>query len=132
VCRASLPPFETEYKHVLSYYINPHPLHNRSDSAPYPTSKKIRIRNRIRVISAPLYIRQKNMNANVVKVLSDPIRSAFIPIANAVPRPKPQPATGSSGRLNSSAVSYHHQVAHTWSSISLLRRCIGKTLPSQH
>jgi hypothetical protein len=41
--------------------------------------KKIRIRNRIRVISAPLHIRQKNTDADVVNVLSDPIRSAFIP-----------------------------------------------------
>jgi hypothetical protein len=70
-----LSPFETKYKHVVSDYINPHPLCNRSDSAPYPTSEKIRIYNRIRIISAPLHIRQKNMDADVVKVLSDPIRS---------------------------------------------------------
>jgi hypothetical protein len=50
-----LSPFETKYKHVLSNYINLHPLRNRSDSAPYPTSEKICIR----VISALLHIRQK-------------------------------------------------------------------------
>jgi hypothetical protein len=66
--------------HVLSDYVNPHLLRNRSDSAPYPTSEKIRIRNRIRVISAPLHIRQKNMDVgvDVVKdylIRSDPLSS---------------------------------------------------------
>jgi hypothetical protein len=60
---------------LLSDYINLHPLRHRSDSAPDPTSEKIRICNRIPVISAPLHIRQKNMDADVVKILSDPIRS---------------------------------------------------------
>jgi hypothetical protein len=60
---------------LLSDYINLHPLRHRSDSAPDPTSEKIRICNRIPVISTPLHIRQKNMDADVVKILSDPIRS---------------------------------------------------------
>jgi hypothetical protein len=71
-----LSPFETKYKHVLSDYINLHPLRNRSDSAPYPASEKIRIRNRICVISTPLHIRQKKYGCGCGKgiIRSDPIR----------------------------------------------------------
>jgi hypothetical protein len=79
-----LSPFETEYKHVLSDYINLHPLRHRSDSAPYLAFEKIRIRNCIHVISAPLHIRQKNMDEDVVKVLFDPIH--FHPSTEVQPK----------------------------------------------
>jgi hypothetical protein len=80
-----LSPFETKYKHVLSDYINLHPLRNRSDSAPYPISEKICIRNRIRAISTPIHIRQKNMDADEVKVFSDPLLSLASPLSPSPP-----------------------------------------------
>jgi hypothetical protein len=70
-----LSPFETEYKHVLSDYINLHPLRHRSNSAPYLAFEKIRIRNCIHVISAPLHIRQKKCGWGCGKgiIRSDPL-----------------------------------------------------------
>jgi hypothetical protein len=49
-----------------------------SNSVPFPTSEKTRIRNRICVISALLRIRQKNMNVDVKMVLSDPFSSLLM------------------------------------------------------
>jgi hypothetical protein len=48
-----------------------------------------------------------------------------------VPRPKPQPTASQKGHQNSTMGS-HQQDAHTRSSISLLRRCFVRKLPSQH
>jgi hypothetical protein len=45
-----------------------------SDSAPNPASEKIRIRSRIHVIFTSFHIRQKNIDVDVIKVLSNPIR----------------------------------------------------------
>jgi hypothetical protein len=60
----------------------------RSDTDPTPHhirhQKKICICNRIRVISTSLHIWQKNMDVNMVKVLSDSTRSAFIPSCHSL------------------------------------------------
>jgi hypothetical protein len=78
---------------VSMYYptiFYPCPIQQRSDSTPFLTSKRICICNRICVISAPLHIRQKNMDVDVENDLFDPLSSLPITSQSQAQWPKAQ------------------------------------------